>query len=262
MKQKYITFLSNGFNLKGIISIPDNPSKVGIILFHGLSNTKEDCPLIEQTSNELVKNGFVTFRFDFFGSGESPGEMKDKTISILKINCIDAIHFFKNNYQIEKIGLWGRSFGGTLINLISINQFNCSVQLSSPIILTDVFDKKKIDKLIEKEKKSEEIGMKLAGTGHYKGEYGLGYNWYDELIFFEKEIEQNSKKNINALFIATNPDNKVPYENSIRAFQLSNYPKELHIFSNTNHAYEGIEGDVIELTLGWFKRYLRDPNEF
>ncbi len=252
-----VVFESLGAELVGIIEYPDKLPAPAVILCHGLSNTKEDCPLIEQTSKMLVNNGFVTFRFDYFGSGESPGVMTDKTISILEQNTKDAINFASSLEEVTEIGMWGRSFGGTLVGLVAHDERICASAIASGVFyLVKVFDRDKVSQLAKKEYQMEERGQKLAGTGHYKGVYGLGEMWYKEVPHYFEILKKRLPLLSNVLVFGTSPDEKVPAENSMAIFDLVGTPKELHIFGNTNHAYAGVEKEVLRLTERWFKMYL------
>lgn len=258
MRSEKIIFESLGYNLVGIIEYPEEVPASGVILCHGLSNTKEDCPLIKETTQILIDNGFITFRFDYFGSGESPGTMMDKTISILEQNTKDAINFFLSNEKVLEVGMWGRSFGGTLVGLCGLDpKVKASVIASGVLFMEKVFDKKKIDKLVRKEKEMEKKGEKLAGTGHYKGKYGLNDRWYMECAEYEDKQRKGLKKINNLLVIGTSPDEKVPSENSIAIYNIAESPKELHVFGNTNHAYEGAEEEALSLVKRWFDIHLR-----
>ncbi len=258
MRIEKITFKSLGYNLAGIIEYPEKLPSPGVILCHGLSNTKEDCPLIKKTAKILIDNGFIIFRFDYFGSGENPGTMMDKTVSILEQNTKDAINFFLSNKKVLKVGMWGRSFGGTLVGLCGLNlKVKASVIVSGVFYMEKVFDKKKIAKLVKKEKEMEKRGEKLAGTGHYKGKYGLNDSWYMECAEYENKLRKSLKQVNNLLVIGTSPDEKVSSENSIALYNIAESPKELHIFGNTNHAYEGAEEEALCLIKRWFNMYLR-----
>jgi dipeptidyl aminopeptidase/acylaminoacyl peptidase len=59
----------------------------------------------------LNQKAFSTFRFDFFGHGESAGQFADITISEAVDDVQCAIRFVKDS-GYERIGLVGSSFGG------------------------------------------------------------------------------------------------------------------------------------------------------
>ena len=110
-KRKIFFRSSKGHRLCGILSDPagekDHPL---ILLCHGFTTSKDGrtCVRLEEKLNQ---NEFSTFRFDFFGHGESEGEFADITISEAVDDVQSAIRFV-NDSGYERIGLVGSSFGG------------------------------------------------------------------------------------------------------------------------------------------------------
>jgi len=258
MNREKVIFKSLGYNLVGIIEYPKIMPAPGMILCHGFSNTKEDCPLLKETTKMLIDNGFITFRFDYFGSGESPGTMKEKTISILEQNTKDAIDFFLPNEKVTKVGMWGRSLGGTLVALCGSDpRIPVTIIASVVFFMKKVFNKRTINELVKKEEEMEQRGGRLAGTGHYKGEYGLNDLWYSECEEYEDKLTKSLEQMSRVLILGTSPDEKVPSENSIAIYNIVKNSKEIHIFGNTNHAYEGAENEALSLIRRWVKIHLR-----
>lgn len=252
-----IKFNSLGYDLLGEIDIPKKDGRLpAVLLFHGLTNSKDDCPLINETSEALVKNDFITFRFDFFGSGQSPGEMKDKTIDILLQNAKDAIKYLVKNKRVSNIGLWGRSLGGTIVCLISPSKkIKARVSASGASFLENTFSKK-FRQLKKKQEQLEKLGKKLPGTGRYKGKYGFKDNWYKSLKGLDKKIEQNLQKLDTMLVLGTTPDQKVPLNNACCIINNIKKPKKIWIFEGIDHDYKGVENEAAKETVDWFKKYL------
>jgi esterase/lipase len=257
MKKQKLTFRSAGYELVGILGSPEKLPAPGVVLFHGLSNSKEDCPLINETSEMLEREGYVTFRFDFFGSGESPGEMKDKKMSILEQNAKDAVNFLSQSKAVSGgIGLCGRSLGGTFVILLAGHpSVKASVIASGGVSLQKVFAPFDRLKALEKELEEKE-GKKLPGTGRYKGSYDLGNGWFKELPQFDDKIEDCLGKLSHVLVLGTTPDVKAPLEEIIAVFNAAKEPKKIQIFENVDHDYKGVEAEAIELERQWFKKYL------
>jgi hypothetical protein len=259
MKREKVTFKSLGYELSGVVEYPDgyisDALVPGVILFHGLTNTKEDCPLIKETAEALTKEGFVTFRFDFFGSGESPGQLKDKTWSILRQNALDAIKVFLATVNVNKIGLFGRSTGGTIAVLCGTHPSIQAFVLASPFILI-ARSIPEFRKVMELERKLEKEGKVLPGTGKYKGDYDFNEKFFEEAPIFEKKIMKNLTQMSRVLVLATTPDTKVPLSNAATVLNVAKDPKEMHIFEGVDHDYKGKEKEAVELTVKWFKRWL------
>lgn len=259
MKLERATFKSLGSELVGILNIPDKTPAPGVILFHGMSNSKEDCPLIKETAKMLANEGYVTFRFDFFGSGESPGRLKDKRMSIIEQNAKDAIDFFlRDNRVYGYIGLWGRSLGGTIVILFADRpEVKASVILSGAVSLEKVLGRSVFERLKALEEKLSKTGETLPGTGVYKGPYSLEDGWFKEIPQYDKKIQECLPRLSNVLVFGTTPDKKAPLEQIVSIINGAKEPKEIHIFKGVDHDYKGVEESVIKLEKRWFKAYLR-----
>ncbi len=256
MTKEKVSFKSGNHKLIGVKYLPKITPAPGIILLHGLTNTKDDCPLINQSAEKLVKSGFFVFKFDFFGSGESPGEMKDKTINTLKQNTEDALKYFLQDKRATNMGLWGRSLGGTMVCLLDPHKrIKARVSLSAGVVIEKGF-KKVFVKLKKKQEELEKKGKGLPGTGKYKGKYDFGSGWFRSLKGLDKKIASNLKKINNVLVLATTPDKKAGLENAYQIMNLVQEPKRLRIFKNTDHAYTSVENEAVKEVVNWFVKYL------
>lgn len=272
MSKKRVAFKSGGYELVGIKSLPERLPAPGVVLFHGLTNSKEDCPLIMETAEALEAEGFATFRFDFYGSGESPGTLKDKTLSILYQNSIDAINYFYNPKEISCLGLWGRSFGAISVILCGVNdpRVKACVIASGSVLLEKAFFGGAYQYVKSKESELAKIGKRLPGTGHYKGKFDLNPILIEEASEFQKKMLEKLKYLSHVLVLATTPDKKVSLENSTTIINTVKEPKMLFIFEDTDHGYEGkymeykngesliinVKEKAIQLEIEWFRKYL------
>lgn len=260
MKTEKIKFESAGHTIIGEINLPNqfNGRIPAVVLFHGLSNSRKDCPLINETSEALVKNGFIAFRFDFYGSGESPGEMRDKKMDTLERNTKDAIEFILQDKRVDKgrLGLWGRSLGGTLICSMAPDERIKAMVVASPSIRFEETIKTKLDALKKKELELEKVGKKLPGTGNYKGPFEFRSEWFDSLEGFDRRMRENLNKLKTILVFGTCLDQKVTVDNSCIIINEAKEPKRIWIF-NTDHDYAGVETEAVRETLDWFNKYLK-----
>ncbi len=132
----YFKFESGGTMLSAVVYLPSVTHKSpGVLLFHGLSNSRHLGPLISETAEELQKRGFATMQFDFYGSGESEGWFHEKLFFTMEQNARDALGVFKQIpfVDTEKIGLWGRSGGGSPMAALIADQVACTVLCISRI---------------------------------------------------------------------------------------------------------------------------------
>ena len=247
-----INFQSNGVKLFGEFNKPQTSSDTCVIMLHGLTNSRKDCPLIVDLTKKLVSNGFHVFKFDFFGSGKSPGDMQDKTLNILEKNAKDAIKIVKKK-QYENIYLWGRSFGGTLVcSLPPDEKIKKRITIAPGVILEKNFYKKwKMLQQIEAELQKQ--GKTLPGNGAYRGPFELNEKWFEGLKGIDKRIENNLKKLNNMLVIGTTQDKKSTVDNVCKIINLLKEPKKIWMF-NCDHDLKGAEKEIMKMCIDWFKK--------
>lgn len=133
MKRKISFKSSRGHNLSGVLSDPSgNRCLPVMVLCHGLGTGKDGrtCVTLEETWN---RKKISTFRFDFFGHGESDGDFADLTISEAVDDVRSALRFLKDS-RYERIGLFGSSFGGYAALLTASRSDElCVLTLKSPV---------------------------------------------------------------------------------------------------------------------------------
>src|SRR3989344_1860004 len=118
MEKKVFFKNSKGDRLCGILSNPkESKEKPLFILCHGFATSKESYSIIK-LEQVLNQNNISTFRFDFFGHGESEGNFEDITISEAVDDISNAIRLLKN-LGYSKIGIVGSSFGGMAALLVA-----------------------------------------------------------------------------------------------------------------------------------------------
>jgi dipeptidyl aminopeptidase/acylaminoacyl peptidase len=111
MKEKLFFKNSRGNKLCAILSNPtSDKSKPVIILCHGFATSKDGFTFT-RLEEILGRKGISTFRFDFFGHGESEGKLEEITASEAVDDILKALEFLQNKGYV-KIGLVGSSFGG------------------------------------------------------------------------------------------------------------------------------------------------------
>lgn len=122
-----------GIDLCGILSgpepMPDGPAAV---LCHGFA-TGKDGRTSTRLEESLNRSGIATLRFDFFGHGESGGDIADITVSEAADNVFRAIRYTREQ-GYRRIALFGSSFGGLAALLTAAWSGNLvSLSLKSPV---------------------------------------------------------------------------------------------------------------------------------
>lgn len=250
--------MSAGYEIVGEIDIPDrlNNKAQAIILYHGLTNNRRDCPLINEVAEALVAEEFIVYRFDLYGSGESSGDMQDKNMCILEANAKDIVNYVSKDSRVLDIGLWGRSLGGSLVCLLPYNERIKARVVASPGVMFEDVMCKKFENLKKKELDYEKEGKRLPGTGMYKGPFELKQAFFESIKGFDNRVINNLKSLDTVLVLGTALDQKVTPENSCIVMNESNNPKRIMIYM-TDHDFKGFETEAVKESVEWFKKYLK-----
>ncbi len=242
--QKPIEIKVDNQSIRGILENP-NSDKL-IILVHGFSgNMHGPNNIFDKLSQRLQENGIAVLRFNFRGTKPSDMEQQEMTIESETADLKAAIKFAKS-YGFKKIGALGESMGGTVL----VNAYELS--LAVLIFWYAAFDL--IDTAF-RELFTKKAQKELAEKGLIEmWDFRIGKKFVEEI----KNVKLYDKmKEIHCpiLFLHGDSDADVPCEQSKKAFQLANEPKELHIIKGADHCFKNEQDEAIELTLNFLKRY-------
>jgi len=232
MQDKIFFSDSKGNKICGILSNPTEDSNVPvIILCHGFMVAKESNTNV-RLEQLLNKEKIATFRFDFFGHGESGGDFEDITVFKAVDNILDVIKYLKEK-GFSKIGLVGSSFGGISGTMAAskINDLFVLV-LKSPVSdYLEVEARKRTKQEIEKWKSDGFIAIT-----NYKGEAKrLNYSFFEG--FKDNNAYEVAKKiKIPTLIVHGDQDEIIPIEQSEKISEIIENCK-LEIIKGANHEY-------------------------
>ncbi|MDD5489470.1 MAG: alpha/beta fold hydrolase [Candidatus Moranbacteria bacterium] len=236
MNQKIYFTNSNGLKLCGILSNPtDDVAKPIMILCHGFTTGKHSTTYVK-LEELLNAKGIATFRFDFFGHGESEGKFEDITISEAADDILRAIEYLEG-LGYSKMGLFGSSFGGAA----SIIAASKTKDLSLLVLKSPVADY--MEREMGKGNKKELGEWKEKGFKDYfdsKGnKYKLNYTFFED--FAKNDGYEAAKKIIiPVLIVHGDADTSVPIEQSKKLRKtLAN--AKLEIIKGANHHYSDPE---------------------
>lgn len=232
MKEKLFFENSKGNKLAGVLSNPTlSKEKPLVILCHGFS-TNKDANTYMRLERVLNDKCISTFRFDFFGHGESNGKFEDITISEAVDDALNAIKFVKG-LGYKKIGLFGSSFGGMASILASSKTPDLFVlALKSPV-------SNYIGKLLDQKSKQEIKQWKEKGFIYYVRSDGkklrLNYTFFEDSTKFDG-YKATQKIKIPTLIVHGDKDKSVPIEQSKNIASLIKGCR-LEIIKGANHQY-------------------------
>jgi dipeptidyl aminopeptidase/acylaminoacyl peptidase len=236
LKEKIFFKSSKGNKLWGILSNPTFQKEKPIIIFcHGFSTSKEGRTYVRL--EEILNNsGISTFRFDFFGHGESEGKFEEITTFEAVDDIHNAIKFLKKS-GYKKIGLFGSSFGG----MASILEAGKTDDLYVLALKSPVSDYLGLIHTREDEqeiKKWKEKGI-IDVTGVDGETRKLNYYFYEEAEKV-KAYESAQKIKVPALIVHGDEDKTVPIEQSKRTANLIENCR-LEIIKGGDHTYSNSE---------------------
>ena len=232
MKGRLLFENSKGDKLCGILSNPSfDKDRPLVILCHGFS-TNKDAKTYLRLEEVLNKKNLSTFRFDFYGHGESDGKFEDITISEAVDDAFKAIKLIKGR-GYKKIGLFGSSFGGMVSIIVASKIEDLFVlALKSPV-------SNYMGKLFAQRGKQGLKTWKQKGFIYYL--MGDGSKLRLKHSFFEDSMKNDgykAAKKIKAptLIVHGDEDNSVPIEQSRRTATLIKNCK-LEIIEGADHQY-------------------------
>lgn len=238
---------------KGIYCLFEKPERAKdkiILLLHGLTNSHINCPLISESTESLHLKGFPTFRFDYFGSGKSDGEFKDKTWEIMVQNTINSLEYAKTKLKYSKIGVWGRSLGAILGATICDDPFVFASVFLSMTVHTNISFSASFPK-------GQPFSSPIKGTAIVKGEPILEKGFYEKTTWIDKLQKQHLSKAKNILIMQGTEDKTVYNPTWAKEiYDLVNKPKKLIYIKGANHGYTGFENKAIENGINWFRRWM------
>jgi len=108
------SFQSDGWRLNGCVHLPNEESqqRIGVVIVH--ENTKFGThSLLRQIADAFAASGFYAFRYENRGSCDSPGDC-ELTFENRVADACAAVHFFKTEYNLDKVLFWGLCMGGAV----------------------------------------------------------------------------------------------------------------------------------------------------
>lgn len=120
MKERYVSLInSSGERLVGYETFPDQTRKTypAVILVHGFGEDKIEQGKFDVLAEKLSSAGFLVFRFDLSGCGESGGNYMNTSLSKL-VSDLSAIwcYVLSEGYvDSKRIGILAQSFGTSVV---------------------------------------------------------------------------------------------------------------------------------------------------
>lgn len=220
-----------------------------VLLVHGFHVTKEEGGMFDNLAEVLTKEGYLVYRFDFSGCGESDGDYSKTSLTKLKNDLEKIINFIKSEPEVDrnKIGILAQSFG-TSVTLALRPKVKTIVLMGTIIKLKEIFKK-----LFGDSYNPKGISTKIRSSGRITT-VNFGF-WVDLNKYDLLETVNNFKPSV--LLIHGSEDISIPIENSRLLFNSLKNQKEFLILKGADHSLNPCREQMHEAVINWFGKYLK-----
>lgn len=218
--------------IAAILSTPDGPTTRLVLLCHGFLSGKNSTT--NKTLTRLLnEQGLATFRFDFFGQGDSDGPFEALTTT-LAVHQTEAALDLISSRGYDRIGLVGSSFGGLVAILTAAQRRDIAcLALKCPVV--DFAEELRLtlgpDELSQWQTTGT-IPNVMGGQDRVR----LQYDFYEDSL---RQIAYEPAEHITipTLIVQGEQDECVPLHQSRRLYNALNGPKRLDLLPEANHQF-------------------------
>ncbi len=253
MVESKVSFKSRfGDRLVGLEAIPDSglPKYPTLVLVHGFGVTKEEYGLFDGFSRILSDNGFLVYRFDFSGRGESEGDYSETSITRLGEELKDILDWVRRRPLVDEsnLGILSQSFGTSVTASIipSAKAMVFTGSISDPVYYFEHLSRWDI---LDKEGISKKVKSTTGEVILIKPQFWSELKKHDLL----KNI---SRLGCPILFIHGSADDHVPVSQMEAFYDAAKEPKQKRIIEGADHGLNPHRDEAGRLVLDWFKKYL------
>jgi dipeptidyl aminopeptidase/acylaminoacyl peptidase len=246
----------HGHRVSSILTTPDGGTERIAVLCHGFLSSKTS-----STNNTLtrmlIERGIATFRFDFFGQGDSPGPFEEITTTLAVGQALAALdHVTHKGYR--RIGLMGSSFGGLVSILTAAQRADLAcLALKCPVV--DFAEELQLgfgDEELARWKATDTIPNIMGGQDRI----ALRYAFYEDCL---RRIAYEPARAITAptVIVQGEQDEHVPLHQSRRLYEALRVNKHLELLPGADHQFTKRE-DFTRMTnviADWLTKYLTAP---
>ena len=229
MKENFFRF--GEYGLAGVLHSPNEKTSACVITCHGLYSSK-DTEKYVGIGRRFCGEGLAVLRFDFRGCGESGGLFEDTSLTGRMKDLESALDFVREQ-GYGSVGVMGSSLGGTVAVLMAAKdrRIEALVTWATPSRLDELFRGEVIEGLERLRRNVEKYDV----------------------------VKAVKEMNCPILIVHGSLDEQVPLSHAEILYENANEPKNIQIIEGANHRLTNPihRRKAIELTLEWFKKYLK-----
>jgi pimeloyl-ACP methyl ester carboxylesterase len=242
----------SGHSVSAVLATPAQPTDRAVVLCHGFLSNKNSTTNRTLTAR-LLENGIATFRFDFFGQGDSEGPFERITLSTALGQALGALEAVETR-GYRQVGLMGSSFGGLVATLAASRAAANGHRLSALALKCPVPDFPEMLRLefgeagMERWRQGNEIPDVTGGVKPVR----LRHAFYEDCLAYDA---YKAAEGIQApvLIVQGDRDEYVPLSQSQRLYDALNGRKRLEVLPGADHSFSRPEdfSRMIALLADW-----------
>jgi pimeloyl-ACP methyl ester carboxylesterase len=245
---------STGHRIAAILATPTSPTASIAVLCHGFLSGKNSTTN-KTLTRMLTERGVATFRFDFFGQGESEGPFEQITNTLAVVQTLAALDLVRQK-GYHKIGLMGSSFGGLVAILTAAQQTDLAcLALKCPVV--DFAEELRLEfgeTEMARWKATDTIPNIMGGTDRII----LRYAFYEDCL---RRIAYEPARSITAptVIVQGDQDEHVPLHQSRKLFEALRVDKHLEMLPGADHQFTKGEDfrRMTNVIADWLTTYLK-----
>lgn len=257
MTHSIYCYSSSGEKLAGLRDDPAilSESNPTVLLLHGFGAEKREGGMFDQLAEGLASAGFVVFRFDFAGRGDSEGDYSTMTLSCLVSQARDLLDFVKAQPGVDadRIGIVGMSFGSTVTAMLAPEDVKAAILLGSVAdpyaVISSLFHRGPMDV----------FDVKGRSRFHFSPEVYIDLDagfWVD--LERHDPVASISRWQMPLCCVHGGADVVAPPDGAQEFYAAANEPKKIVLVDGAGHGFERPHERVamVAACAEWLKRYL------
>lgn len=250
--ETWLSITDGNNNLVGLETMPElkKDKYPCVILVHGFGVDKEDYGMFTELSERLANTGYIVYRFDFPGCGESSGDYSRTSISKLTDSLKTIVKYVKSKSKVDtdRIAIYAQSLGGAIT-------LNANLELKTYILSGAFTNIRKIFKDYFKDGFNPTgISEKLRSNGTTTQ---IRKTFWEDLEQANMDLESKiSNLEASCLIIRGEKDDLVPETETKQIFDLLTSNKKYIEIKEADHNLLPKRSEMIKETIKWLEQEL------
>lgn len=270
-----VLMIDNGeYKIPGILVLPKNTGNKKLpvmLMLHGTASQKNEVGgLYQRLAVELANFGIASLRIDFAGTGDSPVDYRQYSLTSATRDVTTALDYLaaKPELDINRMGLVGFSQGGLIAQLVAAKDSRIQTLVAWSSAVTSGQDAGAFNPFYKQYyEEAKANGFAVVKFPWRAQPLNFGLQWFDE-IKVNNSLQLIKNYQGKLLAVAGNADAVVPYESSIKLIDaVSSTDAELVVIKGADHLFnvlgpnglaedQSVAEEMLTLTTEWVERNL------